>query len=145
MRWPCGCFPWLPDPCSPHLAACSEMPGAVLLRWDKSLESIGWRTAALAAVSRLNQADPHVTDGHNTGQCSEAFVAVIGSLLCFSSGTPGVGLLIVLVKKTSTLKRKTNLDISASTYSRKICKGELPPERASALRGGWTLLRSRPV
>lgn len=48
----------------------------------------------LAAVNRLSQADPHVTDGCNMGQCSGAFVAVIGSLLCFSAATPGVAFLL---------------------------------------------------
>lgn len=54
--------------------------------------------AALVAVSMLSQADPHVTAGHNTGQCSGALLAVIGRALRFSSATPGVGCLIVLVK-----------------------------------------------
>lgn len=54
--------------------------------------------AALAAVNWFSQADPHMTDGRKMGQCSGAFAAVIGSLLCFSSATPGVGFLFVLVK-----------------------------------------------
>lgn len=65
-----------------------------MLHRGKSQELMGWRVAALAAVNRLSQADPHVTDGCNMGQCSGAFVAVIGSLLCFSAATPGVAFLL---------------------------------------------------